>query len=146
MKKEKIWVLTALFLILAASFLINCSSPAEPENPIEEQPVANPALAQDIQTAIFNGSCALGGCHDATAASNLDLSQGNAYNNLVNVTSFQDATKKLVLPSDANNSYLVIKIEGNQTVGSRMPQNRSPLSNARIQTIKNWINNGAPNN
>jgi hypothetical protein len=146
MKKEKFWVLTAIFFIFAGSFLINCSSPAEPEAPPDEQPIANPSFAQDIQAAIFNGSCALGGCHDATAASNLNMSQGNAYNNLVNVDSFQDATKKRVLPSDANNSYLVIKIEGNQTVGSRMPLNRSPLSNARIQTIKNWINNGANNN
>lgn len=146
LKKEKLFGLMAIFFIFFSAFLFNCSSPAEPQTPDEEQPIANPSFAQDIQTAIFNGSCALGGCHDVTATSNLNLSQGSAYNNLVNVASFQDATKTRVLPSDANNSYLVLKIEGNQTVGSRMPLNRSPLSSAKIQNIKNWINNGANNN
>jgi hypothetical protein len=145
MNREKFLGLSVIFLIFSIAFLINCSSPSSPETP-EEQPVANPSFGQDIQTAIFNGSCALGGCHDATASSNLNLSQGSAYNELVNVTSFQDASKILVVPSDATNSYLVIKIEGRQSIGSRMPLGRTPLSNARTQTIKNWINNGAGNN
>jgi hypothetical protein len=145
MKKEKYLGLVVVFFIFAGTFLFNCSSPAAPEPPAEELPIANPSFAQDIQAAIFNGSCALGGCHDATSSANLNLSQGNSYNNIVNVNSFQDGIKKRVLPSDANNSYLVIKIEGRQTVGSRMPLNRSPLSNAKIQNIKNWINNGANN-
>jgi hypothetical protein len=145
MKKEKFLGLIVVLFVFVGAFLINCSSPAAPETPAE-QPIANPSFAQDIQTAIFNGSCATGGCHDATASSNLNLSQGNAYNNLVNVNASQDATKKRVFPADANNSYLVIKIEGRQAIGSRMPLNRSPLSNVRIQTIKNWIDNGANNN
>jgi hypothetical protein len=145
MIRKNFFGLTAVFFIFLGAFLINCSSPSSPETP-EEQPVANPSFAQDIQAAIFNGSCATGGCHDATASSNLNLSQGNAYSNIVDVDSFQDASKKLVVPSDAANSYLVTKIEGRQSIGGRMPLNRSPLSNARIQTIKNWINNGADNN
>jgi hypothetical protein len=145
MNREKFLGLSVIGFIFSFAFLMSCSSPSSPETPVE-QPVANPSFGQDIQTAIFNESCALGGCHDATASSNLNLSQGNAYNQIVNVTSFQDASKTLVIPSDATNSYLVIKIEGRQSIGSRMPLNRSPLSNARIQTIKNWINNGAGNN
>ena len=53
---------------------------------------------------------------------------------------------KRVLPNDANNSYIVIKLEGRQTVGSRMPLSQSPLDNIDLTNIKNWINNGAPNN
>ena len=145
MKKEKFLASIVVAFVFISSFLFSCSSPAEPEQP-QEQPIANPSFAQDIQTAIFNASCSLGGCHDATAASGLNLSQGQAYNNIVNVNSLQDATKARVAPSDATNSYIVIKVEGRQTVGSRMPLNRSPLSNAKIQTLKNWINNGADNN
>ena len=144
MKREQSLSLFVVLLVFASAYLIQCSSPSSPEEP-EEQPIANPSFAQDIQ-AIFNGSCALRGCHDSTASSNLNLNQGNAYANIVNVDSFQDAGKKLVVPSDANDSYLVIKIEGRQSVGSRMPLNRSPLSDAKTQTIKNWINNGAGNN
>ncbi|UCE41728.1 MAG: hypothetical protein JSV17_01670 [Candidatus Aminicenantes bacterium] len=146
MKREKFKGLFVVFLIFVSAFLLNCSSPTAPETPSEEQPIANPSFAQDIQAAILNGSCALGGCHDGTASGGLNLTQGNAYNNLVNVNSTQDATKNRVLPNDADNSYLVIKIEGRQSVGERMPLNRSPLSATKIQNIKNWINNGANNN
>jgi hypothetical protein len=146
MKKQNLWGVIAIVIIFATAFLINCNSPAEPETPEPEQPIANPTFAQDIQIAIFNGSCASGGCHDTTASGGLNLSQGNAYNNIVNVNSVQDPTKQRVLPNDANNSYLVVKIEGRQTIGGRMPLNRSPLSNTKIQNIKNWINNGANNN
>ena len=144
MTRERFVVPIAVVLVFVGAFLLSCNSPAEPEPP-QEQPIANPSFAQDIQVAIFNASCALGGCHDATASSGLDLRQGNAYNNLINVNSLQDPTIKRVVPTDATNSYLVIKIEGRQAIGSRMPLNRSALSNAKIQNIKNWINNGADN-
>jgi hypothetical protein len=49
-------------------------------------------------------------------------------------------------PSDAPNSYLVKKIEGSQSVGVRMPKDRSALSSVSIQNIKNWVNRGAKNN
>jgi hypothetical protein len=146
MKREKLLGLSFIFVVFFSAFLFNCSSPSAPETPEQEQPIANPSFAQDIQVAIFNGSCALSGCHNTTASAGLNLTQGNSYNNLVNIDSTQDPTKKLVLPSDATNSYLVIKIEGRQTVGERMPLNRSPLSSTEIQNIKNWINNGAGNN
>lgn len=132
-------------LVFAGAFLLSCSSPGQPEPP-QEQPIPNPSFGQDIQAAIFNTSCATSNCHDATANAGLDIRQGQAYNNTVNVNSSQDATKLRVAPGDATNSYLVIKIEGRQTIGGRMPLNRSPLSSAKIQTIKNWINNGANNN
>lgn len=70
----------------------------------------------------------------------MNLSSGVAYSNLVNVDSTEVPSLKRVLPNDAANSYLVHKIEGNQAVGDRMPLNRSPLSSAKIQNIKNWIN------
>ncbi len=40
---------------------------------------------------------------------------------------------------------MVMKIEGKQTVGTRMPQGGT-LSDDDIQLIKNWINKGAKNN
>ncbi len=146
MKREKFLGSIVIFFIIISAFLLNCSSPAGPEDSQDEQPIANPSFAQDIQAAIFNTSCAVGGCHDSTASQGLNLSQGSSYNNIVDVNSTQDPAKKLVSPSDANNSYLVIKIEGRQSIGGRMPLNRSPLSSAKIQNIKNWINNGANNN
>jgi hypothetical protein len=146
MKKQNSLGLATVILIALSIFLYQCNSSTQPSNPEPEQPIANPSFAQDIQQAIFNGSCATSGCHDSTASQGLNLSQGVAYSNIVNVDSTQDASKKLVLPSDADNSYIVIKIEGRQSIGERMPLGRSPLSSVRIQNIKNWINNGASNN
>ena len=45
----------------------------------------------------------------------------------------------------AYNSYLVIKLEGRQTIGVKMPLGGS-LDAVRLQNIKNWINKGANNN
>jgi len=38
-----------------------------------------------------------------------------------------------------------MKLEGRQTVGTKMPQGGSLASNS-LQNIKNWINKGAKNN
>lgn len=110
-----------------------------------EQVIADPSFSSHIQP-IFNGQCALGGCHNSTAQAGLNLTSGAAYANLVNVNSTQEPNRIRVIPSDAVNSYLVIKIEGNQIAGVRMPKDRSPLSSVSIQNIKNWINRGAKNN
>ncbi|GEM_PF-3969596 len=102
------------------------------------------SFSSDVQP-LYNGKCTI--CHSGTAATaGLDLSTGNAYANTVNVDSKQDLTKKLILPSDADNSYIVIKVEGRQTIGDRMPSGTGDLSAVEIQTLKTWINDGAQNN
>ncbi len=110
-----------------------------------ETPISDPSFSNHIQP-IFTNNCALGGCHNSTAQEGLNLSQGVAYSNIVNVASTQVPASMRVLPGDAANSYLVKKIEGTQTVGVRMPKDRSALSSVSIQNIKNWINRGAKNN
>jgi len=141
LKKQRLifWTVLALIL-LAITFCKSSSGPAASDTPKD-----NPSFAGDIQP-IFSASCAVSGCHNSTAQAGLNVSSGQAYGNLVNVDSTEDATKKRVLPNDANNSYLVMKVEGRQTSGVRMPSGGSPLSSAQIQNIKNWINKGANNN
>ncbi|HBD99465.1 MAG TPA: hypothetical protein DC060_14865 [Gemmatimonadetes bacterium] len=51
-----------------------------------------------------------------------------------------------VIANDATNSYLVKKLEGTASAGSRMPIGGSALDNTDLTNIKNWINTGAPNN
>ena len=51
-----------------------------------------------------------------------------------------------MIPNDAQNSYLVIKIEDRQTVGTRMPQGGNALDSIDVSNIRNWINQGAKNN
>ncbi len=147
MRKKNITLVSFLVFVFFCVFLYTCKSPNQPNGGGDPGDTAkeDPSFAADIQ-AIFNANCVSGGCHNATASAGLNLSQGQAYNNLVNVDSTSEPTFKRVLPNDAQNSYLVMKIEGRQNVGGRMPLNRTPLSTVQIQNIKNWINKGANQN
>lgn len=148
MKNNPLQVGISIFFIYVSVFLYQCgssSNPNSPSTPNIEPPITDPSFAQDIQP-IFNTNCALSGCHNNVAQAGLNLSQGVAYANIVNVDSTEVPAKKRVLPGVAQNSYLVEKIEGRQSEGSRMPLNRNALNNTQIQNIRNWINQGAKNN
>ena len=102
----------------------------------------------NIQTTIFNASCAVSGCHRGSDAPlGLDLSAGNAHDNLVNVSSQEVPDLLRVEPGNPDDSYLVRKIEGGPNIVSeRMPRGRPPLSDEQIQLIRAWIEDGAPAN
>ena len=142
--KTKPLILSGTLAALAALFLLSCGggngTTSQPPTTVKD----DPSFSADIQP-IFNSSCISSGCHNATASAGLVLLQGQSYAALVNVDSSQDNTKKRVLPGDATNSYIVIKLEGRQTVGVRMPLGGSLNTNS-IQNIKNWISKGAKNN
>jgi len=146
MVKKQIIGLTIVIFIAFSIFYCDGGGNGDNGNSgMPETVISDPSFSSDIQP-IFTSSCALSGCHNSTAQAGMNLSQGQALANIVNVDSTQDPSKKRVLPTDAANSYLVIKIEGNQTVGTRMPQGSSPLSSVRIQNIKNWVDRGAKDN
>jgi CHRD domain/Bacterial Ig domain len=102
-----------------------------------------------IQTQVFSPTCS--GCHSGPTSGNLpsgmNLSSASAsFGALVNVPSLQVGSLNRVTPNDPQNSYLIRKLEGTQTVGVRMPQGGPFLDQATIDMIKDWINDGAPNN
>lgn len=108
--------------------------------------LSNPAFGENIQEIFDRRGCSATSCHGAATAANLDLRAGAAFGNLVNVVAFGDAAFQRVKPNDAQNSYLVLKLEGRQTVGARMPLNGPALDNIDLTNIRNWIDTGAPNN
>lgn len=135
----------AMVLFAAGIVIWTCksSSAADPESQVRVKD--DPSFSADIQP-VFSASCAMGGCHGGgSAQAGLLLSPGPAYANLVNAASTEDPSKKRVLPGDAAKSYLVLKVEGNQSSGSRMPP-AGPLAANTIRNIKNWISRGAKNN
>ena len=68
------------------------------------------------------------------------------YENLVNVTSAQMGLN-LVEPNDAENSYLIHKLDGRAgIVGARMPPNGPFITEEALDIIKQWINEGAQDN
>jgi len=50
------------------------------------------------------------------------------------------------LQPEERRGYIVIKVEGRQSVGSRMPQVGGPLDAIDLANLRNWIAVGAPNN
>ncbi|MCH8171128.1 MAG: hypothetical protein IIB07_08390 [Bacteroidetes bacterium] len=97
----------------------------------------------EIQSKIFNKSCALSGCH-VTGVQSPNLS-GNAYNVIVSKASTQGFN--YIEPGNPSQSYLYLKLIGaNNISGSRMPRNAPPLGQSVIDSISAWIMNGALNN
>jgi hypothetical protein len=106
--------------------------------------VIGPTIFQ-IQTVIFTPTCATAGCHDAgTAAQGLVLTdEATSVMNLVGIASSQSAGAIRVDAGNADNSYLIQKLENNGIVGAQMPLGRPPLAQTDIDHIRDWINAGA---
>jgi hypothetical protein len=106
---------------------------------------ADPSFANDIQEIFDRRGCSNATCHGAVrAGANLDLQAAVSYANLVNVASTSEPGTR-VIPGNADASYLVIKLEGRQSVGSSMPIGGAALDETDLTNIKNWINRGAQN-
>ncbi|MBT6583249.1 MAG: hypothetical protein HON77_02995, partial [Gammaproteobacteria bacterium] len=92
----------------------------------------------DVQSQVFDGSCATSGCHNGSVFPN--LSSGSAFNAIVNVSSSQ-SSKLLIAPGNVSASYLIDKIEGTGS-GSSMPIGGS-LTTEQRNLVKNWVSAGA---
>jgi uncharacterized protein (TIGR03118 family) len=103
-----------------------------------------PTLAT-LQSTIFGPRCS--GCHTGVGAvlpGSMNLSSAAAtHAAVVNVNSQQVPALRRVNPGDPNNSYLIHKVEGTQTVGVRMPAAGAFLDQAQINQIRDWIQAGA---
>jgi hypothetical protein len=100
---------------------------------------------QSIQDNVFTPICAQ--CHiGASAPEGLQLDAGHSYNLLVGVPSSEQPNLLRVKPGDPDDSYMVHKIEGAPGIdGGQMPLGETPLPQATIDAIRQWISNGAPN-
>lgn len=113
----------------------DCACPEEP-----------PTFADTIQP-IFTDRCV--SCHGPpTPARDQDLSEGNAYDNIVDVASDELSTMDRIEPGDPDNSYMLHKLRGTQASvggsGRRMPRDGPPyLSAATVNLIEDWVLAGA---
>lgn len=108
---------------------------------------ASVSFAADVQP-IFTASCATVGCHRGAAPqAGLNLSAGQAYQDIVGVAASQcNDGRMLVLPGEPSESYLIDKILGvDLCFGTKMPK-MTDLPSAQVEIISSWICAGAPNN
>jgi hypothetical protein len=100
---------------------------------------------QSIQDNVFTPICSK--CHiGASAPEGLQLDAAHSYNLLVGVPSNEQPNLLRVKPGDPDDSYMVQKIENAPGIdGGQMPLGETPLPQATMDAIRQWITNGAPN-
>ena len=99
-----------------------------------------------VQEQVFNKSCAFSGCHAGLQPqAGMNLSDGNAYSNLVNVISKRNPNYKRVDPGNSSNSYIIKMLRNTGENTWQMPPS-GKLSEDIIGLVESWINDGAKNN
>lgn len=101
-----------------------------------------------VQTNVFGGVCSQ--CHTGAGAP-LGVNWSSQTNTCANVgrASAEISAMMEIESRNAAASYVIWKVQGagpaNQAiVGGRMPLGNPPLSDAAIQNMRDWINDGAP--
>jgi mono/diheme cytochrome c family protein len=146
MKRRVVSVTSAIVAVVVASIATACGSSSSPTAPATAPTVT---FSTQIQQQILTPACVA--CHTddgRTPAGGLNLKSGSAHGQLVGVASTGKAGAVRVIAGNPSGSYLVQKLEGAaDIVGLRMPRNGPPfLTDAQVALIRQWIQNGAPNN
>jgi hypothetical protein len=117
-------------------------------NPDAPSPCSSSSGPVDFDTqiqVIFNNEC---GCHTGGSMSGgLSLSAGVSYANIVNEPSDDVPGMDRIEPNSPSNSYLWRKLQNTHIAaggsGVAMPQGSFPLDTVDLDTIEDWINEGA---
>jgi len=129
------------------SFVTGNANNVAPLGSLPAKAFASTSFANDVQP-ILTASCALSGCHSvASPSAGMNLAAGQSFKSLVNVASGEAPTMKRIQPSDGYMSYVYQKVAlTSPPAGAQMPLVGSKLDNARLQTVLNWIEEGARDN
>ena len=95
-----------------------------------------------VRDEILVPTCAFSSCH-GSGAGGLDIEAGMSADALVDVASTALPDETLVIPGDADGSYLIHKLEGAAGIdGDPMPPGGS-LDQDSIDRVRAWIDGGA---
>jgi hypothetical protein len=120
-----------------------------------DEPTEAPTM-DTVFSQVLEPRCTFSSCHSApTVAAKLDLSRERACNALVEAASCLFPQRKLVVPSDPDDSFLMHKLTGtelsdaptgNCSTGSNapMPFGGKAIPKREIDLVRSWIAAGAP--
>jgi len=118
-----------------------CSDFGDPLPPTKPVVPTDVKFMRDVQP-ILNSRCAVSGCHvSPLPKAGCDLTADSSYANLVNVPTEVFTPGVRVTPGDLSQSVLYLLVQSGQ-----MPANGPPLTPVQVGTIRQWIEDGAPNN
>ena len=108
------------------------------------EPVGLDPTGANVQSEVFNKSCAFSTCHaGASPSGDMNLVDPSLAN-IVGVPSSQQPDLNRIEPGDPDRSYLYLKLtQDTPAVGDRMP-NTVPLDDERIELVRAWILASAP--
>ena len=136
--KKVIYKLFALMLVLLS--VSSCKKESDNDIvPIDPNDTVV-SFEKDVQP-IFDQNCI--SCHPNSGG--MSLIAGESYNSLVNVVS-PNYHKVRVSPFFADSSVICFKLHGVDGYGFMMPLNGIPLEDSEIDTIEDWIDQGALDN
>jgi hypothetical protein len=107
-----------------------------------------PATWNEVHAIFVASTCGDVGCHgnagSAASLENVD-NANSAFNQLLNnpVSCYGSYFDELVVPFDADASFLVAKLEGLHDCGGYMPLVGAPLTPADLAKVRSWIDSGA---
>lgn len=103
-----------------------------------------PPTLVDVQREIFTPRCANAACHGGDLPQlDLDLSEGKAWGNIVNVDARAVEGAVRVVPGNPDESLLFQLVLGPVEGVRRMPVG-FPLEQHHIDMLRQWIEDGAP--
>ena len=126
-RKRPITLSIASVLVVGLVFLTYQGIRSVPKPLPKTGVIDHPSYIKDVDP-IFQSRCV--GCHGKSGGYAVDT-----YANL---------TKKNIIPGNPDGSNLISLIKGK--VQPQMPMGLEPLTKDQIQTIENWIKDGAPQN
>ncbi|AKU90032.1 hypothetical protein AKJ08_0419 [Vulgatibacter incomptus] len=86
-------------------------------------------------------------CHGTNGGGfSVGSSKSTFHANTVGVASTSCPGNTRIVAGDAANSFLYRKLAGTQSCGERMPRTGDYLNATQLNTVRDWINSGAPNN
>ena len=140
---------TAIFVssLLLSGASLSCGSNGKSN---ESDEAIEPKFSS-IQHEIFDEHCSAPSCHGSGMKGGLSLIAGNSYNQLIGIAGSLDKKNippfVRVLPGKPDSSFLFVKITlPDSSQGEIMPKGSDRLSQKKIEAVRQWILDGAPDN